>query len=321
MIGGAAFRQCLTVLQLCCEYRMKKLVILLICLVILLPGNNLDIRIAAAAAGIAPMTTAMKQTRILTPAAPINRVHKGNGAEIDYSNIADGYVKVRYFIQTSRALRVLIATPGDIVYIYQLNRNMEYERFPLSEGNGIYTISVYKQPEKQSGSNLYSHILSFSVDVRLVNEHAPFLSSNKLVNFNKESLFMNKVEELKKLNDNRAAIDEINRFIVKNMKYDDREVVLEDGGYVPCLDRVYTELTGRCIDYAALMVAMARSLGIPAKLVTGYTREQCHAWVEVYLEPSGWERRDPTIEALSRVKRNTQQLINDDKNYKQMFQY
>ena len=300
---------------------MKKLVIALLCLVILSSVNKPDSRIAAAAAGIAPITTASKQHQKPTQVAANSRVYKNNEAEIDYSNIADGYVKVRYFKQTSNALRVLITAPNDIVYIYQLSHNMEFDSFPLSEGNGIYTVSVYRQPEKQSGSNLYSHILSVSVDVQLVNEYAPFLLPNQIVNFNKESLFLKKVEEFKKLHDNRAAIDEINRFIVKNMKYDDKKVLIDDGGYIPCLDRVYTELTGMCFDYAALMVAMARSLGIPAKLVIGNTREECHAWVEVYLEPSGWERRDPTVEVLCRIKRNTQQLINDDNNYIRMFQY
>ena len=173
----------------------------------------------------------------------------------------------------------------------------------------------------QTQSNTYSLILSLNVDVRLNNEFAPFLGPNRIVNFNKNSLFLDKTAEFAKLNNNRAAIDAINRFIVKNMKYEKKQTADKDSWYIPSLDHTYKELTGMCIDYATLMVAMARSLGIPAKLITGYTREECHAWVEVYLEPTGWERWDPTVESISRVKRNTQQLINDDKNYIQMFQY
>jgi len=63
--------------------------------------------------------------------------------------------------------------------------------------------------------------------------------------------------------------------------------------------------SGVCQDFAHAMVALCRSLGIPARYVSGYlfdsTRdhsmrgaEASHAWAEVYIDPAGWIGLDPT---------------------------
>ncbi|HLZ34967.1 MAG TPA: DUF3488 and transglutaminase-like domain-containing protein [Nitrospira sp.] len=76
----------------------------------------------------------------------------------------------------------------------------------------------------------------------------------------------------------------------------------------PIEDFLFTRKTGYCEHYATAMVIMLRSLGIPARLVTGflatewndfgnyYTVRQrdAHAWVEVFFPLSGWITMDPT---------------------------
>ncbi len=76
----------------------------------------------------------------------------------------------------------------------------------------------------------------------------------------------------------------------------------------PLEDFLLTRKTGYCEHYATAMVVMLRTLGIPARLVTGflatewnefggyYTVRQrdAHAWVEVYFPQSGWITMDPT---------------------------
>jgi len=76
----------------------------------------------------------------------------------------------------------------------------------------------------------------------------------------------------------------------------------------PLEDFLFTRKTGYCEHYATAMVVMLRTLGIPARLITGflatewndfgnyYTVRQrdAHAWVEVYLPRSGWIMMDPT---------------------------
>ena len=80
----------------------------------------------------------------------------------------------------------------------------------------------------------------------------------------------------------------------------------------PLEDFLLTRKTGYCEHYATAMVMLLRTIGIPARMVTGflatewnqfgnyYTVRQrdAHAWVEVYFPQSGWVTMDPTPDAL-----------------------
>lgn len=64
--------------------------------------------------------------------------------------------------------------------------------------------------------------------------------------------------------------------------------------------------TGVCQDFAHAMLAVCRSVGIPARYVSGYVHsnpegdesmigsEGSHAWIEAFLPGSGWVGYDPT---------------------------
>jgi len=61
--------------------------------------------------------------------------------------------------------------------------------------------------------------------------------------------------------------------------------------------------TGSCRDFANLLMAAARSLGLAARFVSGYLYAPpspndfgaTHAWAEIYLPGPGWKGFDPTI--------------------------
>ncbi len=68
-----------------------------------------------------------------------------------------------------------------------------------------------------------------------------------------------------------------------------------------------TDKSGYCEQFAASMAVMARSLGIPARVVVGFlqpeeirlgeyrfTSSDLHAWPEIYFVGSGWVRFEPT---------------------------
>jgi transglutaminase-like putative cysteine protease len=73
---------------------------------------------------------------------------------------------------------------------------------------------------------------------------------------------------------------------------------------------ILEQRTGVCQDFAHLAIAMYRSVGMPARYVSGYlyaTRQtdaaapvdaevdvQTHAWVEVFIPGHGWWQLDPT---------------------------
>ena len=70
--------------------------------------------------------------------------------------------------------------------------------------------------------------------------------------------------------------------------------------------RFLTNKIGYCEQYAGAMAAMARSLGLPARVVVGYTtgtrkdgywsitNRDAHAWPEIYFVDAGWVRFEPT---------------------------
>ena len=108
----------------------------------------------------------------------------------------------------------------------------------------------------------------------------------------------------------------IKRHLLEHYRY---SLDLESGrSSDPLEEFLFTRKTGYCEHYASAMVVMLRSVGIPARLVTGflasewngfghyYTVRQrdAHAWVEVYFPNSGWLTFDPTpsqaIEATAR---------------------
>ncbi|OFX28550.1 MAG: hypothetical protein A2Z07_07730, partial [Armatimonadetes bacterium RBG_16_67_12] len=71
---------------------------------------------------------------------------------------------------------------------------------------------------------------------------------------------------------------------------------------------LFEERRGYCEQFASAMVVMLRSVGIPARLVTGYTpgtlnpitgllevrNSDAHAWVEVFFAGVGWVEFEPT---------------------------
>ncbi len=80
---------------------------------------------------------------------------------------------------------------------------------------------------------------------------------------------------------------------------------------------------GYCDYYASAMVVMVRALGLPARLVTGYssgvydpvnayylvTQADAHSWVEIYLAGIGWVEFEPTA-SLPAILRSSSQSNN-----------
>ncbi len=84
---------------------------------------------------------------------------------------------------------------------------------------------------------------------------------------------------------------------------------------------------GFCAHYAGSFVFMMRSVGIPARVVTGYQGGEwnekgeflavhqfdAHAWTEVWLEGLGWQRFDPTaMVAPQRIEQNLEAAMQQE---------
>jgi transglutaminase-like putative cysteine protease len=77
------------------------------------------------------------------------------------------------------------------------------------------------------------------------------------------------------------------------------------------LERVLEERRGVCQDFAHLQIACLRSLGLPARYVSGYLlttpppgqprlegADASHAWLSVHCPKHGWVDLDPTNDLL-----------------------
>jgi protein-glutamine gamma-glutamyltransferase len=80
------------------------------------------------------------------------------------------------------------------------------------------------------------------------------------------------------------------------------------GARNPLEDFLFVSRRGHCEYYSTVMALMLRTLGIPTRNVTGFAgatynrfggfyavrQGDAHSWVEVWLDPVGWQRFDPT---------------------------
>ncbi|MCL2386594.1 MAG: transglutaminase domain-containing protein [Defluviitaleaceae bacterium] len=258
------------------------------------------------------------------PVASGTNVRRVDRAEIDFSNASNGYVMVRFLENTTASVRVLITGPDEIRYQYRLNTDGRWEVFPLTAGNGNYTIGVFEQVD----GNRFATVVSVNLSVTLSCEFAPFLRPNQFVNFNRESNAVTQAAQL--VSGSQSVVESVGRvynFVITNIEYDFDLAANVRSGYVPDIDRVLERRKGICFDYAALMTAMLRSQGIPTKLVIGYAGDVFHAWISVHSEETGWINNiiwfdgedwrlmDPTFAATANQSESVMRFIGDGTNY------
>ncbi len=206
----------------------------------------------------------------------------GNGASIDTSSVAAGYVGAA--ATNSSHLKFLV-TLGESTYSYDLPQDGTPIICPLTLGNGSYTFRVM---QNTSGDN-YVELLSTTADVALTSEFEPFLVPNVFCNYSEDSACVAHARELVADAQNEGeALENICQWIVDNITYDEEKAasLKTTTGYVPNPDETLASKTGICFDYASLGAAMLRAVGIPAKIVCGYVSpgQIYHAWIMVYID-------------------------------------
>ena len=114
--------------------------------------------------------------KVLTPCADRTVVYNNDYASIDASNTSQGYIMVSYSGDCPK-VKVQITGSDQIPYTYLLIDRGAYTTFPLSAGNGAYTIQVLENVEGDS----YLIALSQDIDVAIEDEFLPFLYPNQYV--------------------------------------------------------------------------------------------------------------------------------------------
>ena len=216
----------------------------------------------------------------LVPTASGETCYGDDSVSIDASNISDGYVMVRYTGRSEKA-KAQITIPDGTVYTYTI-KGSDYNTFPLTGGNGDYTLKVYEWVV----DNSYALAFSKDLSVSLSDEFKPFLYPNQYVWFTGDSQVVALGRELSDQSaDDLDYVQNSYYYVIRNISYDNDNTPTD---YVPDIDTILEEKKGICFDYASLMAALLRSQSIPTKLEVGYSGEAYHAWISVYLTESGW---------------------------------
>lgn len=103
-----------------------------------------------------------------------------------------------------------------------------------------------------------------------------------------------------------AGVTDLNRRIFTDFKYDPKATTIATP-----LEEVLQRRRGVCQDFAHLGIAFLRSIGLPARYVSGYLRtrppegkprlvgaDASHAWFSVFCPGTGWVDFDPTNNCL-----------------------
>lgn len=296
-------------------------------------------RILSAVLALA-LTVSLAATAVLAGAASVPAkaevksgvtVYSNAKGKVDASNLSEGFVTVTYTGGKDVRIKVRITKTGSTTnYDYNLNNKGNAETFPLTEGDGEYSITIL---ENTTG-NKYASAYSCKVTLKLSSQFAPFLYSNQYVNFTSTSKTAAKAAELTagKTSD-LDKVSAIYHFAVDNITYDYELAKTVTSGYLPNVDSVLEKKSGICFDYAALMTAMLRSQDIPCKLVVGYAGKVYHAWINVYIDGVGWVDQliyfdgkdwslmDPTFVSSGKSSPDVLKYVGDGTNYTQKYAY
>ena len=270
-----------------------------------------------------PLAEGIQESEFKLADASGTLVSQNTDVTLDYSNTEDGYVMLRYTGHSSK-VKTQITGPNSVTYTYNQSLSGDYDVYSLSEGSGMYRISLY---ENISGSS-YSTAFSFHFTVALKDEFAPFLISNKYVNYSESSEAIIKSAEL--CSDKTGVLEKLKaiyEYVIENFSYDYSLAKTVKSGYIPDIDAVLEKKSGICFDYAAVMTAMLRCQGIPTKMVFGYTGTVYHAWISVYSDEEGWinsaiyfngkewKLMDPTFASTGNSSPEIMKYIGSGENY------
>jgi hypothetical protein len=208
---------------------------------------------------------------------------------------------------------------------YNLMVDGSIEDFSLQYGSGEYTARIMQNVKEDK----YFVVMAKTFTVSLKDESAVYLHSIQNVNWNYEKkpiqdvpyLVSDALIGLKDAQLLSGCTDELYNFVISHIAYDSTKVYNLMYDYLPDIEKTYLEQTGICYDYASLFAAMLRSIGIPAKLVKGYSKEDpdvYHAWNEVLISGE-WIVVDTTLDASQPGR--SPQMSKNAADYMKVYEY
>ena len=248
---------------------------------------------------------------------------------IDLSHTEQGYMMILYTGNAAKA-NIQMTGPDGTNYKYFISPSPDYVPITFTGGEGSYIISAYENIE----GDQYVSLFTETVEVSLEDEFLPYMYPNQYVNFTEDSTAVQMAAELASQTDTDIDfLSDVYNYVIANVSYDDEKAMNVQIGYLPDIDETMQTKEGICFDYAALMAGMLRSQGVPCKMAIGYSNEVKHAWIDVYIEGTGWIDRaiefngeewklmDPTFASSAEDQEAVQEYIGDGCNYTLQYNY
>lgn len=265
-----------------------------------------------------------------TPAAE-PQLYTGERGEFDLTDVSAGIIHVRYLGESAK-MKVQITYENEIDYNYDLHTAEVFESFPLSLGDGTYTVKLLEHID----GDRYAVRERYTLTLSLSDPLSPFLRSNQIVRYTADGGVAEQCARLTEgLSDPVAQIEALFDYTVDFISYDYNNPEALAIGYLPDVEEILEKGRGTCYDYAALLCAMLRIKGIPCRLVTGdiHPDELYHAWVEVWSDKEGtvdgvfpitanaWSRLDPTFVSTQARSKSIIAYVTDDAHYTPRYYY
>ena len=243
---------------------------------------------------------------------------RGEAARLDFTKLSDGIVTALYSGDAPSA-SVQVIFPDGQVTPYALVPG-EASVLALGGGSGSYRINVLEKAESEQFAVILSHAFKWFPE----NELSPFLQPNAYVHYHEGSECVEVARGLFDAvqGDAPAFVDAVYHYVISNIAYDEDLAGGVPSGYVPDPDAVIERGRGICLDYAALMTAMLRSCGLPARMIAGNFDAYYHTWVSVSekipsdgrISSASWKTYDPTLGA-SNSSSEVRKRLNSGKDY------
>lgn len=238
-----------------------------------------------------------------------------DSATIENNN--DGTVTLVYQNEYDTKVKLLVQLSGGKQYKYDIPKGSVNIKIPMTQGNGDYKFILCRNI---SGTR-YAVMQTLNVTQSLSSEQEAYLTSNYMISWDSANQAIKQAQALaKKGKDKKIKV--IYEYVVKNYAYDyeksDNIDELSKGdAYIPNINSVYSEKKGICYDISILLASMLRSVGVPAKVVTGYTPNATvyHAWNNVY-EKSKWNIIDATYDLQLHKAGRKYKMYKESKDYK-----
>lgn len=233
------------------------------------------------------------------------------------SNNNDGTVDLVYNNTNDVKVKLLVQLSGGKQYKYDIPKGNVNIKIPMTQGNGEYKFILCKN----IAGTRYAVIQTLSITQNLSDSSDAYLTSNFMISWDVNNKAIKHAQDLAKKSKGKK-IKVIYEYVVKNYAYDyaksDNVDELSKGNaYIPNINHIFDVKKGICYDISILLASMLRSVGVPTKVVTGYTPNATvyHAWNNVY-DNSKWNVVDATYDLQLYKAKRKYKMYKDFNDYK-----